>query len=490
MGRHSVLSVAIFQSIIICAALPSRADGPSASDRATPTLSERISALEARVAGQGTQIEDLCNRVEAARTRSANAAQSVEVHELVREVLADSGFRESLYPGLHQIGYENGFYVHSADEGFLLRVTGWVRMNWIGQNRQTDDGRQQGRQKQDDLNGFDMEDVRLCLTGYIHTPRLTYHIEGGGDTDSGNGWECKYAYITYRFSEAFQVTAGMLKVPFGRQELANKTSLLFADRSIPNEVFNFERMVGVVLHGSVAERLRYAMSISNGLDNRDDSPSREQLDTNFAYAGRLVLSLLGEKIVAEDDLAYSKSPKLETGLSLAYNDDNGDRGSSGFYSIPDRIRRGRGVGGIGMSDLTRTDLFQFGADVAFQYRGLSVTAEYWLRAIDGDSKFSDWEQLTGRSDTVHQQGGYIQAGYFILPQRVEVAARLGAVWDNDGDDVYEYAVGLNYFPWQSYNMMLRTDFTRVSEVPASSSTANWSQNDEISMIRVQLQAKF
>ncbi|MBN1341370.1 MAG: hypothetical protein JXQ73_01755, partial [Phycisphaerae bacterium] len=176
--------------------------------------------------------------------------------------------------------------------------------------------------------------------------------------------------------------------------------------------------------------------------------------------------------------------------SFVYNDDNGDHHTSAPYSIPDRVRRGRGIGGNATADLTGTDLLQLGADAAFRYRGFSVTAEYWLRSIDGDSEFSEWELLTGRSDSTHQQGGHIQAGYFVVPKKVEVAARLGGIWDNNGDNVWACTFGVNYFPWGSYNVMLQADFTRMAEAPSSSSSANWSQNDEVNMVRVQLQLLF
>jgi hypothetical protein len=281
-----------------------------------------------------------------------------------------------------------------------------------------------------------------------------------------------------------------MKAPFGRQETTSKSALQFIDRSAANELFNLDRVILVGLHGRFAKRFQYVAAVANGIANRADSPSREQLDTNFAYISRLMAQILGKQIKTENDLAFSKDPRLEVGLSVAYNDDNGDRFARAPYSIPDRIRGGRGIGGNARVDLTGTDLFQFGADVAFRYRGFSTTAEYWVRSIDSDSKFSQWEQRTGKSDATHQQGGYIQTGYFVIPKKVEAVARLGGVWDNDGDDVWEYAFGLNYYPWRTHNFALQTDFTRIAEAPSRSASANWSTNDEINMLRVQLVLAF
>ncbi len=453
-------------------------------------LVDQVERLEGLLETQRARIRSLKDRVASVHAPSSEAARVAEVRQVVRDLMDDAGFREQLYPDLQQAGYDKGFYIKSADEAFLLNVNGLIRVRWTGQNRQSDNPRQAGRQRQDDINGFEVEELRLILTGHIHTPRLTYKLQVDGDTDNANGWRTWDAYATYAFADEVKLTAGLLKIPFGRQRLVSKSNLQFINRSLPNEIFNLIRSINAILHGTLVKRLSYAVAVTNGIDNPHDSPSREQLDTNFAYAARLVAHILGGPIRTESDLAYSKDPQLEAGFSFAYQDDNGDRRPNVPYSIPDRIRRGRGLGGNAMADLTGADLSQFGADAAFRYRGFSATAEYWLRAIDGDSAFSDWERLTGRNDTTHQQGGYVQAGYFIIPKKLELAARLGGVWDNDGDDVWEYTFGVNYFPWGSYNVLLQADFTRIAEAPISSSSSNWSQNDEINMLRVQLQVAF
>jgi len=456
----------------------------------TGVLEDRIKRVEALVEAHEARIQSLKRRVDAARTSSTDAARVAEVRGVVRELMADADFRERLYPDIQQVGYDKGFYVKSADEVFLLKVSGYLQVLWVGQNRQTDDPRWTGRQKQDDVEGFDLKRACLAFGGHIHSPRLTYTIVVKGDAYEDHAWETHNAYVTYEFAEALKVTAGRLKLPFGRQKLVSRTRLQFAHRSAANEMFNLDRSIAAVLHGTLAKRVSYAVAVANGIDNGDDSPSHEELDTNFATVARLVTHILGSKIRTESDLSYSKDPRLEVGMSVAYNDDNGDADTEAAYSVPDRIRSGRGIGGSAVADLTGTDFLQLGADVAFRYRGFSATAEYWVRSVDGDSEFGDWEHMSGRNDARHQQGGYVQAGYFIVPKKVELVARVGGVWDNDGDDVWEIAVGANYFPWGTYNVLLQTDFTRMAEAPSSSPSAYLTQNDEVNMVRVQLLVRF
>ncbi len=82
--------------------------------------------------------------------------------------------------------------------------------------------------------------------------------------------------------------------------------------------------------------------------------------------------------------------------------------------------------------------------------------------------------------------GYMIPGF---DNKLEVVGRLGGIWDNDGDDCWEFGGGVNYYI-KGHNLKLQADVTRVSEVPVSSSSPNFELNDEITMIRVQLQAAF
>ena len=96
--------------------------------------------------------------------------------------------------------------------------------------------------------------------------------------------------------------------------------------------------------------------------------------------------------------------------------------------------------------------------------------------------------------TRHYQGAYLQGGYVIedlLPSPIEPVVRIGGIWDNDGDNVWEWGFGVNYFPWSSYNCKLAADFIRISEaVGGAASAPNYSLNDEITMIRLMLQVGF
>ncbi len=467
-----------------------QAPGP-VGDEARVELQRQLDRLQGLVEQQQQAIERLQGEIDLAKKTDRGSVRIEEVKKVVRELMADAEFRESLYPDVTQVGYENGFYVKSSDEAFLLKIQGMMKVRWTGTQRQTDNPRLQGRNKQDDINGFEVEQLFLTFLGHIHSEKLTYQITVTGDTDLANNWTTYYAFVNYAFADEFQIQAGLQDIPQGRQFMVWDSNLQLCDRSLAEEAFGLGQSVGVMLHGTLAKRLTYMMGVFNGIANPADSPSQEQLDTNFAYAVRLVGHLLGEGISDETDLAFSKDPLLDVGLSFYYNDDNGDQTGPGLlYNVPDRIRAGLGIGGNATADATGTDYYGFGADVAFRYRGFSATAEWYLRTVDGDSEYSPWELLTGRRGASHVQGGYIQVGYFIVPKKVEVATRVGGIWDNTDDNTWEYTFGVNYYPYGTHNFKLQADFTRIDEASVDSTWINVSQNDEINMFRVQLQAAF
>jgi hypothetical protein len=458
---------------------------------ATADVQNRLDQLQKLVEQQQQRIEKLQGELDAARSADQNAVRTEEIKKVVREVMADAEFRESMYPDVTQVGYDHGFYIKSSDEAFLLNIQGLLAIRYIGTERQNDNPRIQGKQRQDDINGFEISKLYLTFAGHLHTEKLTYQITVKGDTVYSDNWTTYYAFVNYEIVKEFQIQAGLQDMPQGRQFLTWDSQQQFIDRSVAEEVFTLGQSVGVMAHGDLGKRLSYMAGVFNGVADPWDSPSLDQLDTDFAYAARVVGHLLGEGINSEMDLAYSKDPLLDVAASFYYNDDNGDRtGPALLYSIPESIRSGRGIGGNAVVDSRGTEYFGFGADVAFRYRGFSVTAEWYLRDVESDSSYSNWALFTRKGGPSHLQGGYIQAGYFIVPRKVEVAARLGGVWDNWNDNTWEYAFGANYYPFGSNNFKIQADFTHIDEAPVTSQWININQNDHIDMFRVQLMLGF
>jgi len=476
-------------------------------------LKTRLEQLEKRAAEQGQRLQQLQTQVQRITTPAPDAVRVAEVRKVVAVLMNDTSFRESLFPAAFNAGYEpmRGFYIDSADEAFSLTIKGLLQVRWDLGARQTDNPNMQGRQKRDDINAFGIKSLYLAFFGHIFNPKLKYWIavDGGAKTVSDTGpetgdWKTFYANIDYEYLTGQHITAGLMRLPFGAQQMTFDTILQMPDRSLDTYAFGPDRSVGVMAHGNLFEnRMTYFAAIANGVLNSDDSPSREQLDTNFAYFARVCAYALGKGNslmesrfgYVENDLMYSKDPSLRFGFSFMYNDNNGDQGTGGppglWAQIPDRIRSGRGLGGSELISSIGTDMYAFGVDAQFLYRGLSINLDYFIRGVDGDSEYSQWELNTLNHGSIHQQGGHIQVGYFIVPKRFEVTGRMGGVWDNGDANTWEYSVGCNYYPYGTYNFRLAADIVRIDEVVGGAHfSPNYSLNDELTMFRLLLQVGF
>ncbi len=475
------------------AAAPSAGAEPNHQPEASSdaAIEQRLAELQQVLDDGEKHIAELRHLLDVKIPEAREEYRQRAIEELVAELLDDRSFRDELYPDLTRIGYDDGLYIETTTHDFMLNITGMMQVRWTGSNRQTDNRRLAGSNRQDDLNGFEVQYLILNFDGYLKTPKWTYFISVIGDTDQGNNWQTYYAFASYEFFEQLILTAGLVDLPQGFNNLVADHKQQFVDRALAEEVYNVGPSVGVTLSGLVFDRLEYVTGVFNGINNPYDSPSQEQLDTNFAYAASLIVHLLGDGAGDDEtDLAFSKDPIWDVGLNMAYNDDNGDSDTTAFYVIPERIRRGRGIGTYGEADLTGTDLLQFGGHTAFRYRGFSLTAEYYVRSIDSDTRFSQWERLTGRRDATHQQGGYVEGGYFIIPKKLELAARLGGLWDLGRGNAWEYTFGVNYYPTGSHHIKLQADITRIEEAPLDSQLGNWFQNDDLTMFRVAFQTAF
>lgn len=500
---------------VVCLAQPAlAADQVALKTNKDIDVVARLERLEKMAAEQSQRLGEMQARADRFAAPTPDGARVAEVRKVVAELLTDAEFRDSMFPSSLNAGYDprRGFYIDSADKAFSLNVKGYMQVTYTGINRQTDNRNLQGRQHIDDVNAFQVERMYLSFTGHIHSPKLTYRIvvDGGfftvGDQGPEDGqWRTFYASVDYQYIKDHYVTGGLIRIPYGAQNMSVGAVLQMMDRSLAQYAFAPDRSIGLMAHGNLFDRrMTYFAAITNGLYNPDDSPSQEELDTNFAYIARLSYYALGKSNGSlfetrngyiESDLMYHKDPELRFGANFLINDNNGDQGGGSapglFAAVPDNNRAGRGIGGTMLVDDIGTQVWGMSFDSGFKYRGFSVNAEYYLRTVDGEDSLSQWEQLTLKSHSTHQQGGHLQAGYFIIPKKFEVAARIGGIWDNDGDNVWEWGVGCNYYPFSSYNLRLGADFIRISEVVGGVHPGpNYSLNDEISMVRVVLQAGF
>ncbi len=460
-------------------------------------VADRMNQMESMVKAQQEQIGSLQQQLATQQAGGVEQMRVEEIRRVVQELFRDPAFRDQLPMNA---GYDGGFYIRSGQD-FMLKINGMMQARYVGYcasndvNHDTGSGLF-GKHVSNDRSGMEFSRLRLAFSGYAYDPNFTYRFElKADDTDNVSIY---YAWMNYKFLDAAQMRIGLYKLPFGRQETTSDQKQMMVDRSMANEVFNLGRSMGVMLHGNLFDkRVDYGASVTNGFKNNLDPVGNPDdtnaLDTNPGLSARTVWHAmydnLGKDFEGESDLEYHKKPALDFGTSFAWGADRGDRNNVSLpYQIPDRARVG--PGGYGMVGAQDTNITQFGLDAAFKYLGFATQAEYFLRMIENKNFASPWVLATGDNGSSHQQGGYWQAGYFVVPQKVELVARVGGIWDYGNDNMWEYAGGVNYYI-RGHNLKLQADVTRINELPVRSSRLDFmNQNDDVTLFRVQLQASF
>ncbi len=390
----------------------------------------------------------------------------------------------------------------------LLGVFGDYRAN-----RSTDEG-----------SSFNLRRVRLYFMGHLFNPDLKYYIQLAGETaenaQNPGSMSVLDANLTSTHISWFNVQLGQYKVYFNRSQINSTASMQFAERALAMDAFTASglnrRDIGItIMNDEEVYPINYYLGVFNGAGpnfNRFGSFGSEEptidcpggqtggnpfpspatcptnqrsLNANFRtdinelmYAARLQWNILGRAGYGEGDLAYSETPQMVVGGGYAYNPSVNTSTGNAFVGIDLanlNFRRqlatfGNGrILGWGVVDFSTWTL-----DYAFKYRGFSFQAEYWFKNIIRHNKDLPCLQTATRGGpcTVfapgqfgNSTGWYMQSGYYLIPRRVELAARY-AYWDPDtrsaSDLIKEVDVSFNWYLNGTYDHQIMITYSNIA----------------------------
>ena len=490
---------------------PAVGNPPESSQAAIARLEALLAAQQQQLTDQNEEIETLRHQLVAADAQDQDAARTTAMKQQIREVLSEQEFRESLMPSMTQAGFDNGFFIRSSDDKFMIKFHGALQFRWTYYGAQSRNHYLMPRANRDDRSGFDLQRVRVAFDGYALTPDLTYNIEVQADAPAGYNVVAWDAWGNYRFSDELQIRFGCLRVPSTRQQSVNEKHQQFVDRPVVDAVFGFGRSFGVELWGRLLDkRLEYYFAVVNGLADGENvywgrtiTNDPAENDGNPALLFRTVWHALGDDpendFMTMDDLARHASPALDVGFHYAFTDNYGDTAGNTRLPYP-APRRLLGQGGFGLTNSRGLQLHQFGLDAGFKWQGFSATGEYIVRVVDvrraGRRPFAPWWMLTRDGSTTAQHGAYMQLGYFLpipgFEEKIEAVARVGGVsaLANTSECTWEYGAGVNYYI-AGHAVKLQADVMKVIEAPTSSSYSSLANvNDDPLVFRVQVQMAF
>jgi hypothetical protein len=430
-------SAAALLALLACGGRALGRAAPEADRADRAELARRLEALEARI-----------DRLRSAPgDRWLNERRADGIRALVGDVLADADTRRSLLSSDPVAGYDDGFFIASADGQFKLEISGQVQVRYV-YNRQHDSPTDDVR------SGFESRRTKVKFGGYVLGPDVAFTI-GTAFNRSDGTLRIQGANVRFALTPRLKLLVGRARPPLLREEEVSSKRQLAVERSLVARAFGQVRSAGVMLRYR-GERARIAAGIS-------DTSSGLFADEGWRVSSRAELLLAGDWDAIED---FSSFPGQETTVVL---------GAGALYRDDDR------------ADPLEPDMtvVRWTADLSVELGGSNLFAAIVGNHID--------EAGDRRRD---QLGVVVQGGLFVTDD-LELYARYE--WgDADGGapDLSVVSAGFNLFI-HGHALKWTTDVGYgLNEVGAfwASSGAGWRRDgqgeDGQLVVRVQMQLLF
>ena len=454
-------------------------DAGSSTNPSTRELMERIERLEASNRALASEVNTLRSTDGDAWLTEQRAA---EIRGIVSDVLADSATRDSLQTSVSTAGWNDGFFLQSADGRFRMEVGGMMQMryiysyipdglsgidipagaasSWMADNVET-------------RSGFDTPNTQIDLKGHVFGPSWQYKIKGAfsntdeamvgqnpfGNLGSGSGtFRVLDAYMRAEVSDDFAVRAGQFRLPFAREQMVDDEYQLGVSRSTVVEHLGIDRSQGVEASW-YSNNARAMVAFSNGgTDNiygslkavgSDPMNSEYASDgVDWAFTGRFEWKLAGKWSQFN---SMTSPPGDEYGL---------------LFGIAGHAQEGDPDGGTTSVETGPNTWYALTADLTAMYGGATFFGAVFYHYTDSQSAYVTGSNNFNPADfadigTTETWGAVVQASYYILP-KWEVFGRFeygtaditninaltnpsGAPTLENGNDLTILSVGLNWY---------------------------------------------
>ncbi len=403
-------------------------------------------------------------------------AQAKTLEDVLKEkgVITEEDYKEvtKSTPIDYKIG--KGFTFTSRDEKFQLTLGGRMQFRYTYTDKDNHYTKPSDRQ---DTSNFDAKRIRLIAQGYAYSKDLTYKLEFdprayASDTKKG----LNDAFLNYRLIDEAQIRVGQFKTPFTRQELTSDGALQFVDRSIAVDAFKPSYDIGAMLHGKVAKGLaEYYAGVFGGAGQ-----TNTRNFTNNLFVARVAVNPLGDMAYSEADLDRSARPLLSIGANYFMNTLH--KSTSGTTtSLDNSISNyassgwlGKGYNTISTAATDKFDIDSFSGDLAFKWMGLSLQGEYL------------WGQAEAKSNNrlLRAHGFYAQAGYTIIPKKLEAAFRYSYLDPNRDtrNDLQTETIGSVSYYFDKHNLKVQGDVGNLHSQTSAGPRDNMQYRMQVQLI--------
>ena len=384
---------------------------------------------------------------------AVQGAEAKTLEDILKEkgVITEADYKEvtKSTPISYKLG--KGFTLTSADEKFQLSIGGLMQVRYTFLDNDTSN----------DVSQFALAKGRLIFSGYAYSKDLTYMLQFGLE-QSGNNKMLENAFVKYKFMDELQLAGGQTKLAYSRQNLSSVGNLEFVAVSPTTSAFSPGYDLGAVVSGKVlGDLINYDLSVSNGAGQTSVRVAAGATNS-MAFLAHLQVNPLGAFGYAEGDPQLSKKPLVTVGSSF-YRNTLKKTGAATFETTNNGYASATS-GWVGRNaaifDATeKVDINSFVIDTAFKWMGAFAQAEYFWGQADG--------QIS--NDTVRAQGYYLQAGYCIIPKKLEAAVRYSYLDPNrDGNNNHQTEVigGLSYY-FNNHSLKLQADVANIHKQGAT-----------------------
>jgi hypothetical protein len=346
--------------------------------------------------------------------------RAAEIKGLVKDVLADAETRTSLQATGATSGYDNGFFIGSADGNFKLKINALEQIRWTYNNQNASQDTPGGTFADGSNNtewGFENRRTQLTFSGNVVDPSFTYMarfnygstadpytpntqttISGTSDfTDytSSPGMVLQDAWFNKDFGSGLGVKVGQFKTPFMGESLRDDGNQLTAERSTIDYIFSAGYQQGIMAHYT-ADMFRVMGSYANGPRGQNQNWTSGVSSFNFAARGEV--KLMGNwNEFASESATKSDETGLMVGAAIMYYNNRGQNNNPYSPSVEDIAYQAAGN--------TSGNLY-WTVDTTFKWSGLSVYAAFVGQNFDGNPGFAG-----GTGSGKNQYGMVVQAGY-------------------------------------------------------------------------------
>jgi hypothetical protein len=284
---HAPTWVGIVLGALGTGALHAQQAAPAVAPAQPPSIDEllrRLDTLEDRNRELEQRVADLSQQQGETWLGEQRAAQ---VREIVADVLADSQTRASLQDNGMTAGWNDGFFLASADGRFRLNIGGFVQSRFTFSNIHPGpyDFGQAGQNqfvfdRLENRYGFGLPEVQLWADGHLFSRDFQYMVKARffeqvatqfGKANAGatpgaadfSGFELLDAWIRVNMDDNWSVRVGQYRMPYSRGFLVQEQYQMSAARSVVDFHYALGYTQGIELE-YVNDEFRARLDFDNG----------------------------------------------------------------------------------------------------------------------------------------------------------------------------------------------------------------------------------